>query len=372
MRIPCGANHQEREDPWLLAHREASLETVKVLFLTQTSALGPSSRYRVYQLLPWLQKLGIECEVSPAIDDRLYRQLYLDSVVPGARRAALVEAWRKRRADLQRLDRFDAVFVQKGVFPGLYAGFERQIAARKPFVFDFDDAIWLPRVGGSRILRSLHRERAVQDILRCAAAVVAGNNFLAEYAARFNANVIVVPSSIDVGAYPHASNSSVVGWIGSRTTLPYLKLLQPVFKQLSIRPRVIASGDLRQLGFEVEFRPWRLETEMEELSQIGIGVAPLPDAPWERGKCGVKILQYMTCGIPAIASPVGVNAQIVVHGVNGFLAASIDEWQKSLTDLIADPKLRQRLGAAGRETVEKRYGIQHAAERVASVLRGLV
>ena len=355
---------------------------MKVLFLTQSSELGPSSRYRVYQLLPWLKQLGVDCTVSPAIDETLYRKLYLDPGKHGSRfiaraihherRAAFLAAWRSRNADLQRVADFDAVFVQKGVFPGLYSGFEKKLAVRKPLIFDFDDAIWLPRVGGSRFLRALHRETKVQDVLRVAAAVIAGNEFLADYAARFNSNVTVVPSSIDVQAYPRAASSSVVGWIGSRTTLPYLKPLQPVFETLGTKLRVIASGDPSQLGFEVEFRPWRLETEMEELSQIGIGISPLPDTPWERGKCGVKLLQYMACGIPVVASPVGVNSSIVVHGVNGFLATTAEEWTTALRALTADANLRQRLGAAGRDTVIKRFNIQPAAERVAAVIRSLV
>ena len=347
------------------------MEPVKALFLTQTSELGPSSRYRVYQLLPWLQKLGIACDVSAATDDALYRSLYLDSGARGSRSAAFQAAWRRRRADLQRVGDFDAVFEQKGVFPGLYSGFERKLAARKPLVFDFDDAIWLPRVGGSRLLRWVHREAAVQDILRRAAAVIAGNNFLAEYAARFNRRVTVVPSSISVETYPKTVASSLIGWIGSRTTLPYLKPLKPAFEALGTKPRVIASGDPAQLGFEVEFRPWRLETEMEELSQIGVGIAPLPDTPWEQGKCGVKILQYMACGIPVVASPVGVNKNTITHGVNGLLATRAEEWTTALRSLIADPKLRQQLGAAGHETVTKHFHVQHAAEAVNSVLRSL-
>ena len=343
---------------------------MKVLFLTQTSELGPSSRYRVYQLVPHLQRLGIECAVSPAIDSERYTRIYLSGGKP-PRLSTLRTVWNRRRADLKRVNEFDVVFVQKGAFPGLYSGFERQIAALKPLVFDLDDAIWLPREGGSRLLRALHRERTVQDILRCAGAVTAGNSFLAEYASRFNRNVIVVPSAVDVDTYPRAANSDVVGWIGSSTTLPYLKLLRPVFENLGVRPRVIASGDPARLGFAVEFRPWRLETERDELSQIGIGIAPLPDTPWERGKCGVKILQYMACGLPVVASPVGVNAQIVIHDVTGFLVRDIGEWQRTLSELMANPKLRQQLGAAGHETVQKLFSVQRAAESVASVLRGL-
>ncbi|MGD0060995.1 MAG: glycosyltransferase family 4 protein [Verrucomicrobiia bacterium] len=344
---------------------------MKVLFLTQTGELGPSSRYRVYQLLPELQKLGVQCDVSPAIDDALYRRLYLGSSGRTSRAAAFSAAWRQRRRDLARINDFDVVFVQKGVFPGLYSGFEKKLAARKPLVFDFDDAIWLPRVGGSRVLQSLHREAAVQDVLRCARAVIAGNDFLAEYASRFNKTVTVVPSSISLEDYPHAPDSNLVGWIGSRTTLPYLKPLKPAFDALGITPRIIASGNPVQLGFDIEFRPWQLETELAELSQLGIGIAPLLDTPWERGKCGVKILQYMACGIPVVASPVGVNSKIVLHGVNGLLATHIEDWAPAIHSLITDPKLRQRLGAAGRQTVEKRFRVQRAAEAVNSVLRSL-
>jgi len=349
---------------------------MKVLFLTQTTELGPSSRYRVYQLVPHLQKLGIECEISPAIDSETYQHLYLDSGGRGSRRAVTRTIWRRRQADLQRVDKFDVVFVQKGAFPGLYSGFERQIASRKPLVLDLDDAIWLPREGGARLLRVLHRERAVQDVLRCAAAVTAGNAFLAEYASRFNRHVTLVPSTVDLSRYPTTSpvphsTPPVVGWIGSRTTLAYLKPLKPVFQNLGVTPRVIASGNPSRLGFAVEFRPWRLETEIVELLQIGIGIAPLHDTPWERGKCGVKILQYMACGLPVVASPIGVNAQIVIHGVSGFLVRDIGEWQEALARLIANPNLRQDLGAAGHETVQKRFSVQVAVEKIASVLRGL-
>ncbi len=320
---------------------------MKVLFLTRTGPLGPSSRYRVYQLLPHLT--GIQAEVSPATGN------------------SPLAIWQRRRADLDRVGEFDAVFVQKGVFPGLSSVFESRFATKKPIIFDFDDAIWLPRRGGSRLMQAIHRERTVQDVLCCAATVIAGNDFLAEYASRFNRNVTVVPTSVDTAAYPSGSGVTV-GWIGSRTTLPYLKPLAPVFARLGIKLRVIAAGDPLALGFPVDFRPWRLETELAELTQVGIGIAPLADGLWERGKCGLKLLQYMACGIPVVASPVGVHNQIVQHGINGYFATEPVEWESYLRELIANPALREQLGAAGRALIQQRYDIRQAAECVASVL----
>lgn len=349
---------------------------MKVLFLTQTTELGPSSRYRVYQLIPWLQKLGITCEVSPAIGGELYSELYLNTRRLRSRRSGFQTIWRKRQADLRRVRNFDAVFVQKGVMPGLYAGFERRIARERPLVIDFDDAIWLPKEGGSSLLRWMHREGEAQDLFRHAAAVIAGNEFLANYARRFTGNVTVVPSAVDFSRYSliptlRPAGPPVVGWMGSRTTLPYLKPLTPVFARLGIAPRVVASGDPGALGLAVDFRPWRLETELNELREFAIGIAPLPDTPWEHGKCGVKLLQYMACGIPAVASPVGVHRDIIRHEENGFLAATEKDWIEILQRLLQDSELRTRIGDAARRTAIGRFDLPVAAQAVAAVLKGL-
>jgi hypothetical protein len=338
---------------------------VNVLFLPQTSELGPSSRYRVYQLLPALTRLGIHGEVSPGIDSELYREIYWR----GERKklAAMNRIWRTRKHELARVEKFDAVLVQKGFFPGLYAGIELAIAKRRPLVFDLDDAIWLPRQGGSRLLRALHRESAVQQILRDAAAVTAGNEFLAQYCRRFNANVTIMPSVIDPSKYAPTTGGNTIGWIGSRTTLPYLAALRTVFEKLRVKPLVIASGNPSVLGFDVNFKPWRLETEAADIGEIGIGIAPLPDTLWERGKCGVKILQYMAAGAPVVASPVGVHNKLVRNGVNGFLARDESDWIDRLSELMADKSLREKLGARGRQTVLEHYDVPVAAERLAKV-----
>ncbi len=336
--------------------------SVKVLCLTQGPLAAPSSRYRVYQLLPHLKTHGLDCVVSPALDDDTYRRLY--QTTGGSRLAAFNAIRRQRQQDLQRLSDFDLVWIQKGIFPGLTASLECQIAARRPIIFDFDDAIWLPRHGGNPILRFLHRESTVQKILRRAAAVIAGNNFLADYARQFSGNVTVIPSAVELARYRRGTGTAV-GWIGSRSTLPYLRSLAPVFQQLGITPRVIAAGTP---DFPADFRPWQMETEVDELAQLGIGVAPLPDNPWERGKCAVKILQYMACGLPVVATPVDVQRELVRDGITGFHATTPAEWRDRLQQLLADAALRQRLGNAGREVVAQSYDLPVVAAQVAKVL----
>lgn len=340
---------------------------MKVLFLTQMDERGPSSRYRVYQLLPLLKQKGIDPEVSPGIEGELYETIYSRGYQLGKWKALPV-IWKKRQSDVRRLHEFDAVFIQKGILPGLYSGLEKKMAREKPIVFDFDDAIWLPRQGGSRVARFMHREAAVKELLRLSSAVIAGNDFLADYASHYNRNVTVVPTAVDVSRYPKNRSSEVVGWIGSAATLPYLKSVGGVFQRLNIRPRVIGVGNPGSLGFDVEYRPWHLGSEAWELSQIGIGISPLPDTPWERGKCGVKLLQYMACGIPVVASPVGVHHQMVRSGENGFLAHSEEQWVGYLASLMKDAQLRDRMGERGRAFVQQDYDVHGAADKIASIL----
>lgn len=313
---------------------------MKVLFLTQGDRYHPSSRYRVYQLLPALRQSDIAGDVAPL----------------------------RSPSDWRRADEHDVVVVQKGLAPGLPAVLERWLAAGKPVVFDFDDAIWLPREGGHPLAQWLHRQRSVQTMLHRAAAVIAGNNYLAAYARQFNENVTVVPTVVDASRYPPTTGSTTIGWIGSASTLPYLRPLQPVFERLGVRLRVIAAGTP---PFPVEFREWQLETELDELRQIGIGIAPLPDTPWTRGKCGLKILQYWACGIPVVASPVGVHQELIQPGINGLFAATADDWVEALQRLTNDPPQRHQLGNAGAATVREQFDLPTAAAKIAAILYGV-
>jgi Glycosyltransferase len=286
--------------------------------------------------------------------------------------------WRRVRVLLQRHE-FDLVLIEKEGLPWLPAWFERWLLSGVPYVLDFDDAIfhnydrhssaWVRRVFGRKIDR----------LMAGAALVVAGNDYLADRARTAGAPwVEVVPTAIDLERYAVRPNAAVptdqfvVGWIGSPSTAKYLQMLTGSLAKLSaqfpLRLRVIGGGDVRVPGVEVESLPWIEFDEVSLLQGCDIGVMPLLDSPWERGKCGFKLIQYMACGKPVVASPVGVNREIVVEGVNGFLASTSKEWFEALLRLKADPELRRSMGEQGRRMVEEKYCLQVTAPRLHRIL----
>jgi glycosyltransferase involved in cell wall biosynthesis len=259
---------------------------------------------------------------------------------------------------------FDAVYLFREAALVGPAIFERWIGSRTPVVFDFDDAIFESYVSPSNGYLSLLKcPGKTAAICRLSSHVIAGNPYLADYARRFNECVTLVPTTIDTDAYRPAATTSqpvpVVGWSGSHSTIQHLRVLDTALQRLAarlpFRLRVIGAADYELKGVEVAATPWSADTEIADLSGIDVGIMPLPDDRWSRGKCGLKALQYMALGIPAVCSPVGVNRDIIAGGENGLLAASEDEWVNALERLLTSATLRQRLGAAGRATVEARY-----------------
>jgi glycosyltransferase involved in cell wall biosynthesis len=215
--------------------------------------------------------------------------------------------------------------------------------------------------------------------------VVAGNAYLADYARRAGAKRIeVIPTVIDLGRYrvkdaDHIGKQPevafIIGWIGSPSTARYLRDIAPALAEVCregrARVRLIGSGQIELPGVPVEVLPWREDTEVDEICGFDVGIMPLPDEPWARGKCGFKLIQYMACGLPVVASPVGVNSEIVEDGVNGFLAQDTLEWVVALERLIAAAELRHRLGAAGRAKVGARYCLDVTAPRLTRLLQAI-
>ena len=275
----------------------------------------------------------------------------------------------KRLYDFIRARFFDIVFIQKDIFTSETAVYEKLLSRiNNKIIFDFDDAIFL------------NNETKLKEIIKISAAVIAGNDFLAEFARKYNSNVFVIPTSVKLDRYkirPSALNKTLtIGWTGTSSTLRYLigirNIIENAAKQHDFTLKVIYDKPINPFTgslLKVESIAWKEKTEIEDLSTIDIGLAPLQDGLWEKGKCGFKIIQYMALGIPVIASPVGVNAAIISDGVNGFLAKTESEWAEKLSLLINNPDLRDKFAQAGRETIEQHYSVDMNYKKVLEVLQ---
>lgn len=323
---------------------------MKILFLS-TRRTKPSFRFRVEQFLPWFFEGGHQCEVG-FLSGRLLGRLWL----------------------YQRLSRFDVVYLQKRLLSRAELFLVRQ-RARK-LVYDLDDAVMLTSQGKW----DPRRQARFRAMAMAADLVICGNSYLADQAREFTRHVEVVPTTVNSEVYhPRLKTKTpgplTIGWTGSRSTNGYLNHVLPAigglgervrFKMLSDTP---AGVNWELLGpVPSEFVPWSPEVEVRETATFDIGLMPLPDTPWTQGKCGFKALQYMGLGIPAVCSPVGVNAEIITHNQNGLLARSEEEWSGCLGQLVEDAQLRERLGQAGRERVEQHYAVNVQAPRLIGLL----
>jgi glycosyltransferase involved in cell wall biosynthesis len=282
---------------------------------------------------------------------------------------------------LLRARRYDVVWIHKELFPYTPGWFEAMIGqAGVPIVYDFDDAIFhnydLNRRGLVRRLLG----RRFEPLLRRAAAASCGNAYLRDYAARFCPNSLVIPTVIDTDDYrprPAVDDGPpVIGWIGSFSTWKYVQPLVPMLEKLvaegRARVRIVGAGVVAAEYPAFEMVDWSEATEIAEVQRMHIGIMPLTDDPWSRGKCGYKLIQYMACGLPVVASPVGVNADLAQPGVNGMLADTVDEWRDAIVRLLDDAALRAAYGAAGRDRVERDYSLKAHAPRFIALLHSAV
>ncbi len=326
---------------------------MNILFLS-TRRSKPSFRFRVEQFLPWFERAGHRCEVDFLLGKPLSR------------------LWLYRR-----LGQFDVVFLQKRLLSRAELFLVRQRSRR--LVYDIDDAVMLNAQG-----RPEHRRQSrFQAMVRSADLVICGNSYLAHQSRTFSPQVEIVPTTVDAEDYhpakrPGRSGRLTIGWTGSRSTNPYLNAVLPAiadlgddveFKFISDTEAGVELQLLRQVPWR--FIPWSPEVEIRETATFDIGLMPLPDTPWTRGKCGFKALQYMGLGIPAVCSPVGVNAEIITHEQTGLLADSPDDWRRCLKRLAEDAVLRDRLGKAGRERIEQHYALQVQAPRLIRLIEDL-
>ena len=342
--------------------------------------MGAGSRIRSYQYLPYLAAQNMNVTIAPLLDDEYLRGLYAGR---GGRLRAGLRAYAGRLRALAGCRKFDLIWVEDEILPFAPAVVEGLLARLGvPYVVDYDDAVFHSYEHHRQPAVRALLGRKIDAVMRHARLVTVGNEYLAERAWRAGANAVaVLPTVVDLARYDAAPSSAdggfTIGWIGSPVTGKYLAMLTDALQTVCRRvpgARVILVGcrpESANFGPDVPVTvlPWSEASEADALRGFDVGIMPLPDSPWERGKCGYKLIQYMACGKPVVASPVGVNAQIVVPGENGFHATRTSEWINALTRLAADADLRPRLGAAGRARVEREYCLAVTAPRLAALLR---
>lgn len=343
---------------------------------------SPGQRFRLEQWEPLLAKEGVEITYSPFETPELRSVLYQKGNAL-AKIKAVGKNLKQRKTDVKDAVNYDLVYVFREAALLGPAWFERSIAKRGvPMVFDFDDAVFVAYKSPSNgYLSYLKFPGKTATICRLSAHVMAGNQYLADYALKENPNVTIIPTTIDTSKYTPLQRVSepetlTIGWSGSFSTVQHLDTIREVLQELAktekFKLRVIGTPEYDLPGVETEAIQWRSDSEIEDLRQIDIGLMPLPDEDWSRGKCGLKALQYMALGIPTICSPVGVNTSIIQDGENGYLADAKDEWIKKLKMMLHLPELRQKIGMAGRKTVEDGYSAISQAPRVLGIFESVV
>ena len=343
---------------------------------------SPGQRFRLEQWEPTLRRRGVEIDYAPFESDELHRVLHQPGQI-GRKISLVTSSFVDRLRLLNSVKQYDVCYLFREAALLGPPVFERLLKRKGiPIVFDFDDAVFVSyRSPSNGYLSYLKFAGKTKTICRVSAHVMAGNPYLAEYARQFNEHVTVVPTTIDTEKYlvrqdGGASDVPVIGWTGSFSTVQHLDTLRGALQKLASRERfrlrVIGTPEYRLEGVEVDVMPWRSETEIEDLRPIDVGIMPLPEDAWSKGKCGLKALQFMALGIPVACSPVGVNTVIIQDGENGFLAATEDEWVEKLAQLLRSAELRRKIGMAGRTTVEQTYSAAAQAPRVYDILAQMV
>lgn len=342
--------------------------TNKIIFLSvHRKERSPSQRFRFEQYLDFLNKNNFSTLhfflVSESDDKILYnkRNFFAKSFL-------IFKYILKLNKLCRSIHNYDICYVQReSIFIWTHY-FEKKIAKKTKLVFDFDDSIWLENVSNAnKLFKWLKNPNKTKKIISFSDLIFSGNEYLSNYASRFNKNTVIIPTTIDTEMYQNNFNNNnnkiIIGWSGSITTIQHFEYALPFLKKIfhkyknTIEIKVIGDGSYVNENLKIKALPWCKETEIKDLCSFDIGIMPLPNNEWAKGKCGLKGLQYMALGIPAILSAVGVNNDIIDDGKNGFLAKNNDEFESKLELLINSKKLRLQLGENGKKTVEEKYSV---------------
>ena len=375
---------------------------MKILYLTKYTRLAGSSRMRSYQYFPYLEKAGMQVTVKSFFDDA-----YLKDFYAGKKNiSAILKSYVKRLGVLFSVFSYDRVVIEKEIFPFLPAWAEwmlKQLGIQ--YIVDYDDAIFHNYDQSSNPIIKKFLANKIAKVMRFSGTVVAGNQYLADYATRSGAkNIEIIPTVIDLERYPVKNSDShlklppnvilsgvegragersasennqkfVVGWIGTKTTfekhlLPckdWIKALQ--IQDPNIRFHIVGITEDMDLGKNVQYIRWTEDTEVAEILKMDIGLMPLQDSKWEKGKCAYKLIQYAACGIPGVASDVGMNKEVCIDGETGFIATSNEEWKERILFFKNEIEERLRMGTNARKLVEQKYCIQVTSEKWIKILK---
>ncbi len=330
---------------------------------------SPGQRFRCEQYLDFLRQNNFEISYSNLITEKEDAVFYTKGKY-FSKFILLLKFIFRRLKDIRRAATFDIIFIYREAFFLGTTFFEKQIAKRNSnIIFDFDDSIWLNDTShGNADLKWLKSSNKTAKIISMSKIIFAGNSYLADYALKFNQNVKIIPTTIDTEYHSnntiHKTKKAIcIGWTGTSTTLKHFetaitalnKIKQKYKDKIYFKVIVNFSYELESLSLKAT--QWNKNTEIADLCEFDIGIMPLPNDEWSKGKCGFKGLQYMALEIPTIMSPVGVNAEIINDGTNGFLASTSEEWIEKLSILIESPELRNKLGKAGRKTVLEHFSV---------------
>ena len=343
---------------------------MKILFVVPyPTGKAPSQRFRFEQYYPLLESKGIRFHIKPFLSEAVWEILYK----PGRFH---LKAWGifsglfNRFALLFNLKSYDYIFIHREATPIGPAFFEfiASRLLRKKIIYDFDDAIWIPNYSEANSFFSfLKGYKNVKNICRYAFKVSCGNEYLCEYARKYNSTVVYNPTTIDTKNYhntvnEHTQHKPVIGWTGSHSTIRYINEILPVLRKLEAEFdftfKVISDLKPEIELQSLEYCKWNKDSEIEDLVQFNIGIMPLKDDKWANGKCGFKALQYMALGIPALVSPVGINTRIVDHGINGYVCTNDQDWANALRELLSNRERLIEMGKRTREKIENHFSVE--------------
>jgi glycosyltransferase involved in cell wall biosynthesis len=342
---------------------------------------APSQRFRVELFEPYLQQENLNYSISSFIDEKTWDILYKSGGTVQKATGIVKGYLRRLKNVLWDVRNYSHVFIHREAAPLGPPVAEWIITKlwRKKVIYDFDDAIWIPNTGNENKMAALLKSNwKVKYICKWVDTVVGGNEYLCDFARQHNDNVTCIPTSVDTENIhnklkEHKTDGIIIGWTGSHSTLPFLEQALPALRELNATSPftlLVIANKKPEFTFPTQmFIPWKEDSEIDDLLHADIGIMPLSADAWSEGKCGFKLIQYLSLGIPAVASPIGVNSKIVEHEVNGYIAPGDTEWKEYLSILMKDVEKRKAFGKAGREKIVNEYSVQSQKDKFLDLFR---